>query len=1558
MATESFLVTVLPHSADPSRDVHVSLFVTHRLTPDGAAGILEDFPHVVDWTERLAEATVELQGITAGGDPIDIPVTPLRAVLDPALWPRVFPPDLLVRPWQTPEPTAVPWRTFPAHRMQRHALLTHAAALFSSPVDSPSVRGNVLTGPLMSALGLGQLECGLTIEHLFPDDPCGKLIPHLDEVVSAWLDEISGCGYVGVGIGASGSSPAPERPLALLVADAHRALRYYQRAEDQQAYRPTPLEGATAAPVPRPTPDFHERVTLLGHLSPLLRRLGLVIDLRIDDLAALAGVSALRARVLVPGLANPIREQPATACAARGHAFFAEAASEDYAWGMLRIGDEDAYTLLDLDPDASALALERYLRTVPRLLAAENNGDPTSSAPGTLRATGFAIARVDRAETLQRRLSGTAARDQALLSGNAPPLHLEDITRGLRLEVWDDVSGQWHSLHRRRLDVEVLGAGTVLADEPDTGFLQGATLSRSDAVAPDDPSASTYAHEVLAGWDGWSLSAPRPGLVMIHEDGQERLVEAPAPDPDPVNPVISRTRVEPLTLPWLRYGRRYAFRAWAVDLAGNSAPHVVAGPADSRSSSAEPSSGAAVKPRSEPPVAIGEELEREIPRHAASRMAALSRDALSIPGRGPASALGRSDHQALRCDLEGLRPRSPQGPQPDRGVRGLNLDDLRPTGTAEIDRLVASRLRERMTRSRTAPLARRDRVAAAFAENQVEHLLERTDAATTAEVLRDAWLSAAGTRPEVHAPHDQMLAVLASVVTTPRPFLRWDPVLEPVVVPRRPYTEAESLLTLVIRSGVEGPGCDGLSLTVVDPATYAAAIVAAHPELDLHWAATSERHLAPPKVGQLTAELHGLLDAAFGGGTPAQVRRALAVSLRESGTFLDTTVADLDNPGARLPQPGVALHTTPTAQTPEVTDPADLSRGDPLTSGQYVVHDVDTVVVPYLPDPLATGVSLVFPDAGKDHHLVGLFGVEGTRLDYAGSWPEPVPRRLVLEGGATLAAHAEDRAVRIAVPPGEQVRMQLSSALDRASLDLLGLWRSLPASLRELDVVAEAAADGWLWWLTPSVTVRLVHATPRPVEVPRITVLVPVRTQDDTAVGLLGAVDVHGPSTERLDVEASWTECVDDLAKPAPELLDVVAAAAHTSVRADEDLVVLAPTDEALPLPDGSTLHMHGAVHQMRDTRHRMVDYRIRATTRFREFFDPRLLPSIDDVSLVGPAMTLDVPSTARPAKPVVADVLPMFRWSEQTEPEQPFALRRTRRSGLRIYLERPWFSSGDGELLGVLLAFGDDTRIAEHVSQWAADPVFLAQGPASRSELPLMDLVHLTGLDDRVEPGRPVAPPVARTLVDVPGDPVVWVLGYQPEFAPDRRLWFVDVSLDPGAAFWPFVRLAVARYQPSSLPGLHLSPAVRCDFAQLPPQRIATLTRPDHRHARVVVTGPVGVPGGLRGDAAAPGFLTALAASRRVRARLERRVPEIGTDLGWQTVAATDLAVLGVEATEVSWTGTLELPTAVAPSRPGASPDWRVTVEEWEQLPADSPASARLPRTEHRLVYADHLSL
>src|SRR5688500_11967987 len=186
MASESWLVTALPYSASPADPFHVSLFITHRLTPDGAEGKVGAFPQVRAWTARLAQARVRLRGGGGPGGEFDIAATPLLQVLDTALWRRVFPQGLPVRPWKVPNRTAAPWQSFAAHRMQAYGLLTHALAISTSPVTAPGVDNNLFVSLVLGALGMHPRQL-----------PLGRVIDgEQDHAITKLLDALNG-GRVG-----------------------------------------------------------------------------------------------------------------------------------------------------------------------------------------------------------------------------------------------------------------------------------------------------------------------------------------------------------------------------------------------------------------------------------------------------------------------------------------------------------------------------------------------------------------------------------------------------------------------------------------------------------------------------------------------------------------------------------------------------------------------------------------------------------------------------------------------------------------------------------------------------------------------------------------------------------------------------------------------------------------------------------------------------------------------------------------------------------------------------------------------------------------------------------------------------------------------------------------------------------------------------------------------------------------------------------------------------------------------------------------------------------------
>jgi hypothetical protein len=58
---------------------------------------------------------------------------------------------------------------------------------------------------------------------------------------------------------------------------------------------------------------------------------------------------------------------------------------------------------------------------------------------------------------------------------------------------------------------------------------------------------------------------------------------------------------------------------------------------------------------------------------------------------------------------------------------------------------------------------------------------------------------------------------------------------------------------------------------------------------------------------------------------------------------------------------------------------------------------------------------------------------------------------------------------------------------------------------------------------------------------------------------------------------------------------------------------------------------------------------------------------------------------------------------------------------GVRVYLERPWFSSGEGELLGVVLANGPESPandlVQPYVTHRGRDPVFQSSATFNPAE-------------------------------------------------------------------------------------------------------------------------------------------------------------------------------------------------------------------------------------------------
>ncbi|HYC92515.1 MAG TPA: hypothetical protein VEO54_25130 [Thermoanaerobaculia bacterium] len=634
----------------------------------------------------------------------------------------------------------------------------------------------------------------------------------------------------------------------------------------------------------------------------------------------------------------------------------------------------------------------------------------------------------------------------------------------------------------------------------------------------------------------------------------------------------------------------------------------------------------------------------------------------------------------------------------------------------------------------------------------------------------------------------------------------------------------------------------------------------------------SVRHLVPPKTSQLMAEYHRKFDTI---GPIDASPAAYQLVGSEAGSLMERVHPVT---GDREPLPGAV----------------ELSEG-PHT---YWLQTNDTFDLPYLPDPYARGVM-----------IAGLPGTPELRIPLAGPWPSLKPIRLRVTGipaGAVPAApafNAAELVLTVEVPQGETVEVQLRSFFKHADLENMAVWKwTADKGDPQTPVLRAEAIAGNNWLHLPSRTLVLVHAVQQPLAIPSMNVTTAAKSLGDTVATLSGTFSVDAKSTGKVDVDASWEDPFDDPSKPA-------FVAATDVVRSEARLAEVRLLD-----PKDDTPAFANLKHALGDTKYHEVAYTPVGATRFREYFPPTLLPQ----DLIRPAETeagvpeiVDILNSARPLAPKPQYIVPLFQWERTSGGGTMTAVRRG--GGLRVYLDRPWFSSGKGELLGVTLKpaavpFGSDEaeQLKKYTSEWGMDPLW----PASAT----FPLFEATFLDAAV-------PPRTVRLAELDRD--VTVVGYEPQYDAERNLWFCDIRLEPGTSYFPFVRLALVRFQPKSVPKAEISPVVLADFIQLVPHRDV-----QYDVASVDTTGDVKVE--VSGPTYA--FNDAPSGTSRMLVRLERRAAGGSDELGWEPIASQFMTPTGITAAKTTWRTTINTPL------PRPTP-LRVVVLEIESYAADGPS-------------------
>ncbi len=597
---------------------------------------------------------------------------------------------------------------------------------------------------------------------------------------------------------------------------------------------------------------------------------------------------------------------------------------------------------------------------------------------------------------------------------------------------------------------------------------------------------------------------------------------------------------------------------------------------------------------------------------------------------------------------------------------------------------------------------------------------------------------------------------------------------------------------------------------------------------------TSRRHLFAPRTYHRFAEQHGVLDT----GPNNTPNPALYQMLAQQDVALEEI--NLQTPG-----PG---------------------------NTAYAVADADAAI-PYLPDPLAIGVAVrVFGADGFDptQTIKGFYyGNFDTHFgDISSEWPTARPAKIVVREGPNNAVwNPGDREFQIALEKAEKIRVRICSIVPRNAwriMEIVDMIRSENPGL-SMQALAARINDARHWMFTPWKTITIVHAVQRPLVTPEFPQPIGVLRQlgDTGAVPFIRGVPLDAKSTGRIDLHSDWKEPLDNPEGPEASQQSGPVVRDHTAIAFDKKLARDDTPNRTYNLNVGPKKDEH----VFPDTRYRRVEYTLKATTRYKEFLEPSVRNDKERINAVSPPRVTWIPNSAPPPQPGIVYAVPTFGWNRSESGDRKSSLRSG--GGIRVYLDRPWFETGFTEMLGVMLppesssntiasgtpsAAALDAGYKSSVTMWGADPIWASDDiksvAPSRSSFPLARWsapIDFPGTGFPAEegtslPGGDFKGGRNQNLPHPGGD------GRQLRVAPhavgydaERGLYYSDIVVTaPRGAYYPFIRLALARYNPVSVDEAHLSPIVLTQFQQLTPDRLTVVTRKGNNRVEISVYGDI----------------------------------------------------------------------------------------------------------------------
>lgn len=641
-------------------------------------------------------------------------------------------------------------------------------------------------------------------------------------------------------------------------------------------------------------------------------------------------------------------------------------------------------------------------------------------------------------------------------------------------------------------------------------------------------------------------------------------------------------------------------------------------------------------------------------------------------------------------------------------------------------------------------------------------------------------------------PEDPGVAIVSNIR-----YMRYEPVEVPALVLGTPVKDGESAEVVVIRSN------EGISVAQYENNNVDSKHTGPFSDQSI-------RHVKPPRSTVEMATTHSMLDKGMGAANGIAAKAIYNDIVPNKDPFVEE---------------------------------ANNSHVMKVVDGNQKVVNIE-----YLVDPMAAGVTFYLsandpnPKPADvesltrrvsfytDPEITSDAQADGLVINYESWMKNVLSFRVVLREAdvPSVKWDAVERKLIVSLQKGVMFRMNYATFWKPSdiikysgTLEMMGLNNLTSA-------VGQRIARGQHWMFSPFREISFVHAVQQPLSkvgaqpVPAIPQLIPERDFGDTFANLHIKLLAHGPSTGKLDIAAEWTEWVDDVThtEPGPNLLndDVKRIPTKATVYHFTTPYLVFEYAFGEQIVKGNPF---GPIqHKFNDTKHRKITYKAIATTRYREYFYQLIADKGNAFPLTRENTFKDVviiPSSARPVAPQVEYVIPNFEWERNTN---GLTTVTARISGLRVYMRRPWYSSGEGEQLGVVVYLNINDNFnsgSVPVTTWGTDPTKLSAALPDGIRPNLQKFLKVTE-------GNAI--PMVSTVENP--DKKVSVVAYDVKYDKERQLYYADIMMDFKSAYFPFVRLALARFQRHSVKkGMDdccLSAIVQTDYIQIPPPRLSSL--------------------------------------------------------------------------------------------------------------------------------------